>query len=106
MQTAIQALAEPRRREILELIRDREPAAGALAAGFDARRPASSQHLGVLREAGLVPAPRGGTRRFYRARPEGLAELREFLEGFWTFSLEQLKKAAQKEERSKRGSRN
>lgn len=106
MQTAIQALAEPRRREILELIRDGELTAGEIASGFDVSRPAISQHLGVLKEAGLVSERREGTRRFYRARPEGLAELREFLEGFWTFSLEQLKKEAQKEERRKRGSRN
>ena len=106
MQTAIQALAEPRRREILELIRDGELTSGEIASGFDVSRPAISQHLGVLKEAGLVSERREGTRRFYRARPEGLAELREFLEGFWTFSLEQLKKEAQEEERRKRGSRN
>lgn len=106
MQTAIQALAEPRRREILELIRNGELTAGQIASGFDVTRPAISQHLGVLKEAGLVSERREGTKRFYRARPEGLAELREFLEGFWTFSLEQLKTEAQKEERRKRGSRN
>jgi DNA-binding transcriptional ArsR family regulator len=106
MQTAIQALAEPRRREILELIRDRELSAGQIAAGFDVSRPAISQHLGVLKEAGLVSERRDGTRRFYRARPEGLEELREFLEGFWQFSLEQLKRAAEAEQRRKRGSRN
>ena len=106
MQTTIQALAEPRRREILQLIRDRELTAGEIASGFDVSRPAISQHLGVLKEAGLVSERREGTRRFYRARPEGLKELREFLEGFWAFSLEQLKRAAEKEQRRKRGSRN
>ena len=106
MQTAIQALAEPRRREILQLIRDRELSAGAIASGFDVSRPAISQHLGVLKEAGLVTERREGTRRFYRARPEGLKELREFLEGFWTFSLQQLKREAEAEQRRKRGSRN
>jgi DNA-binding transcriptional ArsR family regulator len=106
MQTAIQALAEPRRREILNRVRDAELTAGEIASGFDVTRPAISQHLGVLKEAGLVSERREGTKRFYRARPEGLAELREFLEGFWTFSLEQLKEEAQKEERTKRGSRN
>jgi DNA-binding transcriptional ArsR family regulator len=69
-------------------------------------RPAISQHLGVLKEAGLVSERREGTRRFYRARPEGLKELKEFLEGFWTFSLHQLKREAEAEERKKRGSRN
>src|SRR3954449_3967240 len=106
MQTAIQALAEPRRREILQLIRDRELNAGEIAAGFDVSRPAISQHLGVLKEAGLVTERREGTRRFYRARPEGLKELREFLEGFWTFSLQKLKREAEAEQRRKRGSRN
>ena len=106
MQTTIQALAEPRRREILALIRDRELTAGEIASGFDVTRPAISQHLGVLKEAGLVSERREGTRRFYRARPEGLKELKEFLEGFWTFSLQQLKREAEAEERKKRGSRN
>src|SRR5688572_26034204 len=106
MQTAIQALAEPRRREILQLVRDRELNAGEIASGFDVTRPAISQHLGVLKEAGLVSERREGTKRFYRARPEGLAELKEFLEGFWSFSLTELKREAEAQERMKRGSRN
>jgi DNA-binding transcriptional ArsR family regulator len=106
VQSSIHALAEPRRREILLMIRDRELSAGEIAAGFDVSRPAISQHLGVLKEAGLVSERREGTRRFYRARPDGLKELREFLEGFWTFSLAQLKREAETEERKKRGSRN
>src|SRR3954449_12241143 len=106
MQSTIQALAEPRRREILELIREHETSAGDIASGFDVTRPAISQHLGVLKEAGLVTERREGTKRFYRARPEGLKELREFLEGFWTFALQQLKREAEAEERKKRGSRN
>src|SRR3954464_15124098 len=106
MQLSIQALAEPRRREILQLIRDRELSAGEIASGFDVTRPAISQHLGVLKEAGLVTERREGTKRFYRARPEGLKELKEFLEGFWTFHLDQLKREAEAEERNKRGSRN
>jgi DNA-binding transcriptional ArsR family regulator len=106
VQSTIQALAEPRRREILQLIRDRELSSGEIASGFDVSRPAISQHLGVLKEAGLVSERREGTKRFYRARPEGLKELREFLEGFWAFSLQQLKREAEAEERKKRGSRN
>ena len=100
------AVAEPRRREILDLVRDRELTAGEIASGFDVTRPAISQHLGVLKEAGLVSERREGTRRFYRARPEGLKELKEFLEDFWAFSLQQLKREAEAEERKKRGSRN
>ena len=105
VQTAIQALVEPRRREILERIRDRELSAGEIASGFDVTRPAISQHLGVLKDAGLVIERREGTRRLYRARPEGLRELKEFLEGFWSFSLQQLKREAEAEERRQRGSR-
>ena len=88
MQTALQALVEPRRREILERIRDRELSAGEIASGFDAGRPTISQHLGVLKEAGLVSERREGTRRFYRARAEGLRELKDFLEGFWSLRLQ------------------
>ena len=88
------------------MIRDRELSAGQIAAGFEVSRPAISQHLGVLKEAGLVSERREGTRRFYRARPDGLTELREFLEGFWTFSLAQLKREAEAEERQQRGTRN
>src|SRR5436305_12983118 len=106
MQSSIQALAEPRRREILALIRDDELTAGEIASGFDVSRPAISQHLGVLKEAGLVTERRDGTRRFYRARPEGLKELREFLEGFWSYSLRHLKPEAEAEERKTPGSGN
>src|ERR1044072_1957543 len=97
MQTAIQALAEPRRREILQLIRDRELTAGEIASGFEVTRPAISQHLGVLKEAGLVSERREGTRRFYRARPEGLKELKEVLEGFWAVSPAQVKRGGEAE---------
>jgi DNA-binding transcriptional ArsR family regulator len=105
MQTIIQAISEPRRREILRMVRDRELAAGEIAAGFDVTRPAISQHLTVLRNAGLVSERREGTRRLYRARPEGLAELRSFLDGFWEEGLERLKLAAEREERRGRVAR-
>ena len=99
----MRAIAEPRRREILALVRDEELAAGQIASHFDVTRPAISQHLGVLREAGLVSERRDGTRRLYRARPDGLAELRSFLEGFWDERLDALRRAA--EGRERRGSR-
>ena len=98
----IPALAEPRRREILDLIRDTELPAGEIAARFDVTRPAISQHLQVLRDAGLVVERRDGTRRLYRARPEGLDELRGYLDGFWGESLTRLRSAAEREERSKK----
>jgi DNA-binding transcriptional ArsR family regulator len=107
MQDAIEAIAEPRRREILRLVRDDELPAGAIAAHFgDVSRPAISQHLRVLREAALVTERRDGTRRLYRARPEGLGGLREFLEQFWDERLETLQREAEREERKRRGSRN
>src|SRR5687767_3221485 len=97
MEAVARAIAEPRRREILRLVRDGEMAAGEIASHFDVSRPAISQHLTVLREAGLVAERREGTRRLYSARPEGLQELREYLDGFWTFGLQRLRRAAEAE---------
>ena len=87
MEDTLQALAEPRRRQILNLVRDRELSAGEIAARFAVTRPAISQHLRVRKEAGLLSERREGTRRWYRARPEGLAELRAYIEGFWSHGL-------------------
>ena len=98
MQEVVQAISEPRRREILRLIQDRELSAGEIASRFEVTRPAISQHLTVLRSAGLVSERRDGTRRLYRARPEGLAELRAFLDGFWDSGLERLKVEAEREQ--------
>jgi DNA-binding transcriptional ArsR family regulator len=103
METALKAISAPRRRRILALVRDEELSAGEIAAHFDVSRPAVSQHLTVLREAGLVEERRNGTRRLYRARPEGLAELKAFLDGFWDERLEALKREAEREERRKHG---
>ena len=102
MEAALKALVEPRRRAILTLVRDTERTAGEIAQRFDVTRPAISQHLSVLKEAGLVSERRDGTRRFYRARPEGLRELQRFLEQFWKEGLQRLKEAAEWEERRKR----
>jgi DNA-binding transcriptional ArsR family regulator len=99
METALRAIAAPRRRTILRLVRDDELSAGEIASHFDVTRPAVSQDLTLLKEAGLVDERRNGTRRLYRARPEGLAELREFLEEFWNVRLELLKQEAEREER-------
>ena len=96
------ALAAPRRCRILELVRDGELSAGEISAHFDVTRPAVSQHLNVLKEAGLVHERRDGTKRLYRLRREGLAELREFLEAFWDERLEALKREAEKEEKRER----
>lgn len=103
MQAALHAIVEPRRRAILNLVRDQEMTAGKIASHFDVTGPAISQHLRVLHEAGLVTERRDGTRRIYRARPEGLAELRAYLEGFWDERLQALKDEAEAEERSRGG---
>ncbi|MCH8026328.1 MAG: winged helix-turn-helix transcriptional regulator [Chloroflexi bacterium] len=82
MDLALRAIAEPNRRKILRLVQDTELPAGEIAAHFDVTRPAISQHLRVLKTAGLLSERRQGTQRLYRARPEGLAEVREFLNEF------------------------
>lgn len=102
MELALRAIAEPRRRDILRLVWDAERTAGDIAAHFEVSRPAISQHLRVLKDAGLVDERRDGARRWYRASPEGLGELRPFLESMWAESLDRLKYAVEFEER-KRG---
>jgi DNA-binding transcriptional ArsR family regulator len=104
VEAALKAIAAPRRRQILTLVRDGELSAGEIAGHFDVTRPAVSQHLNVLKEAGLVTERRNGTRRLYRARPEGLAQLKAFLEEFWDERLEALKAEAEREEAQKHGS--
>ncbi len=106
MEAALRAIAEPRRRAILSLVREGELSAGEIASHFDVTRPAVSQHLNVLKEARLVSERRNGTRRLYRARPEGLVELRDFLNGFWDGRLEALKREAEKEEQTTHERRN
>lgn len=105
MEVALKAIAEPRRRQILSLVRDEELSAGEIASHFDVSRPAVSQHLTVLKEAGLIDERRDGTRRLYRARPEGLVELKEFLDGFWDERLAKLKRIAELKEKNKHGRR-
>ncbi|HUR22699.1 MAG TPA: metalloregulator ArsR/SmtB family transcription factor [Acidimicrobiales bacterium] len=88
MDGALRALAEPRRREIVRLVASEERSAGEIAAAFDVTRTAVSQHLTVLKQAGLISERRAGTRRFYRAEPDGLAGLRSFLDQMWASSLD------------------
>jgi DNA-binding transcriptional ArsR family regulator len=91
------ALAEPTRREILRLVHDAELTVGEIAVNFSVTRPAISQHLRVLHDADLVVVRPQGNRRFYRARPEGLTELRRWLEVFWQSSLATLKIEVERE---------
>ena len=102
MDAALTAIAEPNRRQILGLISSSELSAGEIARHFAVTRPAISQHLAVLRSAGLVTERRAGTRRYYRARPEGLTGLREWLDRFWRDGLEQLRAEAEREARRAR----
>ena len=106
MEAALKAIAAPRRRQILTLVRDGELSAGEIAAQFDVTRPAVSKDLTLLKEAGLVTERRNGARRLYRVRPEGLAPLKAFLEEFWDERLDALKREAEREERKKRGRNN
>jgi DNA-binding transcriptional ArsR family regulator len=92
----LRALADSRRRAILRLVRHTELASGDTAAQFpEVTGPAISQHLRVLREAELLSERRSGMRRLYRARPEGLRELRQWLREFWSDALEDVKSAAE-----------
>ena len=94
---ALRAIAEPRRRAILQLVAHDELAAGEIAAAFDITRTAVSQHLTVLKNAGLLSERRDGTRRLYRARAEGLAGLREFLDDMWSGALDAARRLAELE---------
>ena len=95
MEEQLRALAGPRRRQILELVQDQELSAGQIAAFFDVTRPAISQHLTVLRSAGLVAERRDGTRRMYRANPAGLLGLKQFIDRLWAAGLARLKAEAE-----------
>ena len=106
MEAALKAIAEPNRRRILQLVRDEELSAGEIASHFDVSRPAVSQHLTVLKEAGLVSERRDGTKRLYRAHSNGLADLKAFLDDFWGDRLEVLRREAEREEKRKHGKRN
>jgi DNA-binding transcriptional ArsR family regulator len=91
------ALGDPTRRAIFERLREGPRSVGELADGLPVSRPAVSQHLRVLKQAGLVSDSKNGTRRFYRVDPEGLLEIREMFDRFWTDALERFREEARKE---------
>jgi DNA-binding transcriptional ArsR family regulator len=97
-EAAFQALAEPRRRAILRLIRDEPRSVNEIAENFEISQQAVSQHLQVLRQAGLVAVRQDAQRRLYAVRPEGLDAVRDFLAEFWPLQLEQLKRAVETED--------
>jgi DNA-binding transcriptional ArsR family regulator len=94
----LNALADPTRREIFERLAARPQAVGELAGELPVSRPAVSQHLKVLKEAGLVIDRAAGTRRIYQLNPAGVAELRAYLDTFWHMSLAAFKAAAEADE--------
>ena len=98
----LDALGDPTRRAVLELLRDGARPVGEIAEHLPVSRPAVSQHLRVLKEAGLVRDHKEGTRRRYRVDTEGLAALRAYLEGYWEAALAAFKEAA--EEAAEEGS--
>ena len=89
--TVLDCLADPTRRTIFERLRAGPQSVGVLASGMPVSRPAVSQHLKSLREAGLVRERAAGTRRVYYIDPDGLGELRQWLDGFWTAALDAFK---------------
>lgn len=103
-QTALVVLADPTRRQVFERLRAGPRPVNVLAAGLPVSRPAVSQHLKVLKQAGLVEERSEGVRRIYSVRREGLTELREWLDSFWGNALEAFKlevESAHKRRRSK-----
>ena len=94
---AIQALGDPTRRTVFERLREGPRSVGELARGLPVSRPAVSQHLRVLKEAGLVRERREGTRNYYSVNGDALADLREYFEGFWDEALTAFKAAAESE---------
>jgi DNA-binding transcriptional ArsR family regulator len=93
----IEALADPTRRTIFERLGSGEQSVGELARGLPVSRPAVSQHLKVLKSAGLVDERREGTRRIYRVEPDGVAELKAYFDDFWSRALAAFKTAAESE---------
>jgi DNA-binding transcriptional ArsR family regulator len=100
---SLAALADPTRRSVFERLAERPRSVGEMAAELPVSRPAVSQHLKVLKEAGLVAERRNGTRRYYSVRPDGLAELRRYVERFWEEALSSFKAAAERGEDNESG---
>jgi DNA-binding transcriptional ArsR family regulator len=96
---AIAALADPTRRAVLERLRSGPRPVVEIARGLPVSRPAVSQHLRVLKEAGLVRERREGTRHFYSVNGDGLADLQAYFEEFWQEALDAFKAAAESNER-------
>jgi DNA-binding transcriptional ArsR family regulator len=98
---ALTVLADPTRRQVFERLRDGPRPVNAIASGLPVSRPAVSQHLKILKDAGLVEERSEGVRRIYSLRREGLAELREWLDSFWDDALLAFKIEAERSHRAK-----
>jgi DNA-binding transcriptional ArsR family regulator len=95
---ALQCLSDPTRRRVFERLRGGPKSVGVLATGLPVSRPAVSQHLKALKDAGLVKDRSEGTRRVYYIDPDGLGELRRWLDGFWDDALEAFRNEVEKSE--------
>src|SRR6185436_298464 len=100
---ALEALADPTRRRVFERLRAGPSPVGRLAQGLPVSRPAVSQHLKVLKEAGLVSEEQDGTRRIYRIDPHGLGALRAWLDQFWETALDAFKAEVEKVDKGEGG---
>ena len=96
------ALADPTRRAVFERLREGPRPVGELARDLPVSRPAVSQHLRVLKDAGLVTERKEGTRRLYRIDPAGITAVRDYFDGFWTDALAAFKAAAEAEQKEER----
>jgi DNA-binding transcriptional ArsR family regulator len=103
--TALAVLADPTRRKVFERLRGGPRAVNMLARGLPVSRPAVSQHLKVLKDAGLVEERSEGVRRIYSLRPEGLMELREWLDSFWGEALDAFKLEAERSYKARKASK-
>ncbi len=100
--TVLEALADSTRRQVFERLRRGPLPVGELTAGLDVSRPAVSQHLKTLLDSGLVTVEQVGTRRYYSIAPDGLAELRAWVESFWDEPLVRFKESAEREQRRRK----
>jgi DNA-binding transcriptional ArsR family regulator len=97
------ALGDPTRRRIFERLADGPAAVGQLARGLPVSRPAVSQHLRVLKDAGLVSDQQVGTRRIYAVEPAGVEAVRQYWDRFWSAALDRFRAAAEAEKEKNRG---
>lgn len=100
--SAFEALADPTRRRIVELVSEQERTAGEIAAAFDISRPGVSKHLRVLREHGVVRVREEGTRRLYSLEAEGIAEVDEWIHRFWSNRFDALETELRRGRRERR----